>query len=386
MTLARRMWLASAALALLVGAAFVALRAPGRAESAANAHAEPPADTLQAVAENRGLVRSVTYRPSARVQFRHRLHALDGVEADLVFRLGEDPNASVPSDVPPERQMAIFDTALDLADFRFSKELLDPNSAASEHKQRLLQRRARLGLVSPPLIIPRPELEDPLRGHGRVRVDLGEGYSTTDGFYHALDFRLALHDWGDPSAGYPETLSINFLPVRFRHLIEEKRLELEEASLISITSLVPMDVFDRSFSWHARLGADRIHDTGCDDCLTGIMEAGGGVAADLFDNGVIAFLNFNTALRGLGPIHGGIADLPLRLGIGPKAGLRLRPSPNLVLVARGDLLYLPAQDPNLTWTADATLRWMYSPNVALSLHGEAFPDGSFGTVSSSLYF
>ena len=41
---------------------------------------------------------------------------------------------------------------------------------------------------------------------------------------------------------------------------------------------------------------------------------------------------------------------------------------------------------NLTWAADATLRWLYSPNVALSLHGEVFPDGGFGTVSSSLYF
>jgi hypothetical protein len=42
--------LIAGALALLVGAAFVALRAPGRAESAANAHAEPPAETLQAEA------------------------------------------------------------------------------------------------------------------------------------------------------------------------------------------------------------------------------------------------------------------------------------------------------------------------------------------------
>lgn len=345
-----------------------------------------PADTLRAVADNPGLVRAITYRPSTRVQFRRRLGALDAGEAGLVFRLGVDPDAPLPPRASPERQMAILDTALDLVDYRHGKELLTPTSAASALKQRLLQRRARLQIASPPLVIPTPELDNPLRGHDRARLDLGEGYSTRSGFYHALDLRVALHDWSDPSAGYPETLSINFLPLRLRHYVEQRRLELEEASLISITSLVPMDVFDRSISWHAHVGARRIHDAGCDDCLTGVAEAGGGVAAGWFRDGLLGFMNFNTALSGLGPIEGGIAGWPLRVGVGPKAGLRLRPSPELVGVLRGDLQYLPAQTPAFTWAASATLRWMYRHDVALSLEAQAFPNGELIQAASSLYF
>jgi hypothetical protein len=345
-----------------------------------------PADTLRAVAKNPGLIRSITYRPSTRVQFRRRLADLDEAEAELVFRLGEDPGAPLPSSASPERQMAILDTALDLIAFRHGKELLEPASAASARAQRLQSRRARLGLISPALVIPVPELDNPLRGHERVRLDLGEGYSTRAGFYHSLDLRLALHDWSDPSAGYPETLSISFLPIRLRHYIERQRLELEQASLIAITSLVPMDVFDQSISWHAHVGAARIHDSGCDDCFAGLIEAGGGIAGGLFDDGVLGFLNFNTALAGLGPIEGGIGGWPLRIGAGPKAGLRLRPLPELVATLRGDLQYLPAQTPTWTWAASATLRWMYRHDFALSLEAQAFPSGDFLQAASTLYF
>lgn len=345
-----------------------------------------PADTLRAISENPGLVRSVTYRPSTRAQFRHRLQALEGAEAEQVFLLGEDPDAPLPASTSPERQMAILDTALDLYDFRYSKELLDPGSEASRLKQRVLRRRARLGLRSPPLAIPTPAHENPLVGHGRARLGLGEGYSTRDGFFHALDLRLALHDFSDPSAGYPETLSISFLPLRFRHYIEAERLSLEQASLVSITSLVPMDAFDRSLSWHAHVGATRLHDAGCDECLAAVVEAGGGIAGALFDKGVIAFANMNTALHALGPIDGGLGGLPLRLGVGPKAGLRLRPFPELVALLAGDALYLPAQAPTFTWSASLTLRWMYSRDVALSLEAAGHPNGSSAQAASTLYF
>ena len=345
-----------------------------------------PADTLRAIADNPGLVASITYRPSTRVQFRRRLGALDAAEAELVFRLGEEPDTLLPEALSAERRMAILDTALDLVDFRHGKELLEPTSAASQLKQRLLQRRARLGIPSPPLVIPRPELENPLRGHERGRLDLGEGHSSRAGFYHALDLRLALHDWSDPSAGYPETLSINFLPLRLRYYIERQRLELEEASLISITSLVPMDEFDHSLSWHARLGTGRIHDDGCDDCFAAVAEAGGGIAGGAWGDGVLAFINANTALHGLGPIDGGLGGLPLRLGVGPKAGLRLRPLPELVAVLRADFLYLPAQQPNYSWMGSATVRWMYSQDFALSLETQLHPNGRYVQAASSLYF
>src|SRR5690606_26715011 len=117
-----------------------------------------PVDTLRALAQNRGLIRAITYRPSTRVQFRRRLADLDADEAELVFQLGEDPGTPLPASASVERQRAMLDTALDLVAFRNAKELLDPASEASARSQRLLSRRARLGVVSPPLVIPAPAL------------------------------------------------------------------------------------------------------------------------------------------------------------------------------------------------------------------------------------
>ena len=93
---------------------------------------------MRAVADNPGLIRSITYRPSTRVQFRRRLSRLDATESELVFQLGEDAGAPLPPAASPERQMAIIDTALDLVAFRHGEELLDPGSEASAHQQRLL--------------------------------------------------------------------------------------------------------------------------------------------------------------------------------------------------------------------------------------------------------
>jgi len=282
--------------------------------------------------------------------------------------------------------MHIFDTALDLVDFRFSKRLLDPTSPESAFKQRLLSRRASLRIPSSPLHVSAHELDNPLLGHAVERWDLAAGYSSRQGFYQALDLRLALHDWSDPSAGYPDALSISFLPMRLRYYVERRRPELEELSLISITSLVPIDRFDHSISWHARLGSARIHDAGCADCLTGSAEVGGGFAVGAFDQGLLFFIHLNTSISGLGPIAGGILGWPLRLGVGPKAGLRLRFNPNLIGVLHADWLYLPTQTPRASWDGAATLRWMYSHDFAVSAESQLYPNGAFFQLASSLYF
>jgi hypothetical protein len=117
-----------------------------------------------------------------------------------------------------------------------------------------------------------------------------------------------------------------------------------------------------------------------------VAEAGGGIAGGVLDDGVLAFVNANTALYGLGPIDGGLGGLPLRLGVGPKAGLRLRPVPELVAVLRADVLYLPAQSPTFTWSGSATLRWMYRQNFAVSLETQIHPSGRYVQAASSLYF
>jgi hypothetical protein len=61
-------------------------------------------------------------------------------------------------------------------------------------------------------------------------------------------------------------------------------------------------------------------------------------------------------------------------------------TPELIGVLRGDGLYLPLQSPGFTWSASATLRWMYTHGFALSLEAQKHPRGLFAQAASSLYF
>jgi hypothetical protein len=345
-----------------------------------------PAATVQALAANPGLVRKISYRPSTRSQFEQRVAALAGEEVDAVFRLGKDPSAPLPQHFTTERAVRVLDTALDLADFRYNKELLDADSPESAIKQRLLVRRAELLVPSEPLAVRVPALENPLLGHDTRRLDLGVGYFEPYGGYYTLGGRLALHDLSDPSAGFPETLAIEFLPTELRYYIERERPSLEEASFIAITSVSPLNRFDRSFSWNLRVGAARLHDDGCKECLVGRLELGAGFALSALAHGVTFYANLDNELSGLGPIHGGLGELPLRFGIGPKLGVRLRYTERLVSLLEGHLFALPFQEPKLTWDGSFITRWMYARNFGVAVQGQLFPSGASLQAASTFYF
>lgn len=345
-----------------------------------------PAATVQALAANPGLVRKISYRPSTRSQFEQRVAALEGEEVDAVFQLGKDPTSPLPQHFTTARSVQVLDTALDLADFRYNKQLLDADSPESAIKQRLLVRRAELLVPSEPLAVRVPVLENPLLGHDARRLDLGVGYLQPKGGYYTLEGRLALHDLSDPSVGFPETLAIEFLPTRLRYYLERQRPSLEEASLIAITSVSPLNRFDRSFSWNLRVGAARLHDDGCRQCLVGKLELGAGFALSTLSHGLTVYANLDNELLGLGPIHGGLAELPLRFGIGPKLGLRLRYTEQLVSLLEGHVFALPFQAPKFSWDGSFVTRWMYARNFGAALEGQAFPSGASVQGTSTFYF
>ncbi|HYG65996.1 MAG TPA: DUF4105 domain-containing protein, partial [Anaeromyxobacteraceae bacterium] len=155
-----------------------------------------PADTVQALFANPGLVRAVHWRPSIRTQFEARLAKLSGEGRAAVVRLAADPRANV--SLPPAEAAAALDAALDHVDMLGGTDLLlggDPE--ALRRRQVLLERRAALRLPSPPLDLPIPEDRRPDRGHASSRVGLGGGAARHGGPAVLLDLRLALHDLGD---------------------------------------------------------------------------------------------------------------------------------------------------------------------------------------------
>ncbi len=279
----------------------------------------------------------------------------------------------------------MLDTALDLVDLRFADELVfEPGSDAAALKQALLVRRAALGVSSPVLEVS-PASAPVHLTHGPSRLGIGLGVYSSGTFFLQYDFRPALHDLGDPPAGYPETFHLEFLPARVRFdLGDDNRLGLERFSLVNVWSLNPVTRFEHDASWHFSAGATTLRDAGCRACTVATAETGGGGAVSLAHDGLVLYVTGDTALFA-GPGLRGWADMPVWLGVGPGAGVRFRPCDTLVALATGRWLWLPWQGPRSTWEAEGHVRWQVAFRLAIDLSVRVQPASTEVLLSTFLY-
>jgi hypothetical protein len=351
-----------------------------------------PADTIKALEMNPGLVVKVSYRPSLRTTFRARVAKLAPADQALVETLADDAGAALPADLPPARAIAILDATQDLIDMRHARELLaSPDGEAAHEKQRLMERRAEILAPSDDPEVAPPWAKEPRRGHASRRVSLGGGADLDGRPSLVLGFRLALHDLADPADGYPDASGLEFLPTRLRVRRDDDghaAVLLDEALLVRVVSLTPWDRFDLRTSWHFEVGASRVDDRGCprhDGCVGGHVAFGAGPSFGSDGGGVLFYL-MGDAVVDAAPHLSGIADGPLRAGVGPSAGLRLRFGADVALLVSGGWWWLPAQEPFAAWRADATLRVSPGHDFGIELTAGTRAAETSGAVSLLKYF
>ena len=344
-----------------------------------------PADTLRALHRNPGLVRAVHYRPSIRSQFRTRVASLSPSAADAVESLAMDPDAPIPTG-DGDAGAAILDAAVDLVDLRHFRDLVTGKDPAVAHvRQRLLERRSAIPVTSPPLEVPVPQDRAPHLGHGSSRAGMGGGVSREEGPFAALDLRLALHDLGDPPEGHPDLSQLEFLPARIRFFTDSGRLEVDEVHLVRVVTLNPWDRFDRRPSWKFRIGASTVRDGGCDACLAGVAELGGGVAAVGLLGGVDLLVTADLALEGARALSG-IEGAGVRVGLGPSALLRARAGRVLSLLGTAGWRWLPWAAPDRTWTLGASARLHLGTRLSIALEARRTPADADGSAVLFAYF
>lgn len=331
-----------------------------------------PADTLKAVASVPGLVRRIDFRPSARTQLAARTQQLSGEERSWVKRIADDPTVEFPAAIDETRQILVLDAAADLIDVRFAKDFIDGgadrDTEGARRKQALLTRRAAIGRPSPELEISTPWHEQPDTGHPSRRLTLGGGYAGERGAFSTVRMRLAMHDLADSSRGYPDTTRLEFAPTTLRIWLPDNRVALEDFYLVRVANLAPVTRFNQRLSWRMDAGMRRVYDQGCDDCLAGHAELGGGLTFGLGRDRLLFYLMSDVVL-GWGPDVDGVRQTGFRGGIGPGAGLRIRWMPDLISLATGAWHWLPDQPSLAEWQARFTTRWSFTQNMAINLEG-----------------
>ncbi len=340
-----------------------------------------PAETVKVLYTVPGLVKAVHYRPSMRSTFRRRIEDLGSLELDVVEALATNPDAPL-GGLSNDRLVKVFDAALDLVDLRYAKEILDDkDSLGAKLKQRLMERRAELGLTSEDLTFELPSGELPHLSHGAARFGYSFGATNHRQEFIGLDYRLSLHDLADSTIGYPEFAQLEFLHGRFAYWMQDRKIRLEEGSLLKILSLNPWSRFDQKPSWKVAVGVTRNHDSGCPDCTFGSMELGSGFA---FGQRVTFFTTLDARLLALR--FTGDEGPKVRFSLGPSSGLRIRFSDRVISVTSGNLGWLPFNHPKVTWAAESTFRIQYTQNASLTLEGRVNPLGSSAMIGTYIYY
>lgn len=325
-----------------------------------------PSNTIKALYQTKNLVKSVHYRPSLRIQFEHRLSKMSSDTKNLVKLLFNKPKHKISNRSKKEIATAL-DAAEDLVDLKHSKELYHKtDTKAAKLKQKLMQRRADLGITSEPLNIPIPWHKRPDKGHGFRRVGLGFGYQEKNHWLQSFDFRWSLHDLLDSADGYPELLSIEFFPLSFFVDHSQSKIELDNFSLIRIQSLVPISSYEKSFSWRLDIGATSFEK---DDDERGVAAKGifgFGLSFSTISQRFTFFTLLDTHLL-IGDEIEGIEDSVVRLGFGPSAGLRINWHRKLNTLIEGHYIYLPKQEPFSMVEITSSMRFSIHTNLALDL-------------------
>lgn len=207
-----------------------------------------PSETLKALMHE-GLVRKVTFRPSASTQFYHQLNLLNKEEEKAAKELFFDKKS--PPEFEPERKSLVYDTVLSLVDYKYAADVLKGEEKAQALKRPLLIARSKIPVRSKELDFSYKFPEAPHLGHGQKRVALSyasrEGKNLVD-----LEWRFAFHDILDNVVGYPPKTSLEIMKAHIR--TDGQDYQLRDFSLLDVRTLGKWDIYNKAASWKLKLG------------------------------------------------------------------------------------------------------------------------------------
>ncbi len=256
-----------------------------------------PADTLRAVANSPGLVRSISIEPSVLTKFLVRYNDLSRKQravVDQLFskkikvsQLSKQPSAASAAD-----QTRILDTLLELIDF---DDRVAGSSLGEKHtslRQEVLISRSKLKLKPKQINYNSPS-KQPHLGHESSQIGLGVGsYETSDEFLD-LVWRPALHELLALDEGYSENLEIGFFHTNLRYQPEQKTLYLKEYSLIRIWSLPTTPWVIKQPAWTLDIGMESV-EKNCSHaqsvCQRYFINTGTGYTEDFFSKSIVLYL------------------------------------------------------------------------------------------------
>ena len=221
-----------------------------------------PADTVQTLFQQAGLITRIHFRPSVRAAFEQRYRGLGEKSKKSLRQFAKDESVEAlvsVSDLSEKRDR--LDAAMDYLDYRYPKEILQKQGKYF-FKKEVLARRASLGEASEALNVAPPWAEAPHDAQGSRRFGFGYREWNRQGSY-LLDFKFALHDLLDPRLGYPPTSQITMGDLGSAYNLDTREIALDRAIFYEVISLAPVDDFTNGASWRLKFSNERGFENNC---------------------------------------------------------------------------------------------------------------------------
>jgi hypothetical protein len=319
-----------------------------------------PSDGVRMIAEQPGLVKETTFRPSRSTKIRRGRQALSADERSWLARIATDPSLAQSeafTAMPPRRRSLVLDVASDYLLYRAATE--ENTALYQERNKAVLIARSKVKVPAAPIALT-PVAGPPEQGHKIIRAGLGVGAREGE-FFSELNFRFAFHDLLDPQYGYTPDAQIEALGVALRHYPRNDRTRLERLTLVNILSLSPMDALFQSPSWKVSTGLETIRHNDCRFCRIGNFTLGLGAAGEsswLKREVYFAFAELATE-------SGRVFNGNFRLGGGATVGTLIDITDRWKFTVSGTYLNFPVGEKSKEWRVAVQQRYALYQNIAL---------------------
>lgn len=200
------------------------------------------------------IINNTFYRPSKRTILLKYEELIDKEHIRIPLMLvSSDMNVTdVLSDkeIDAQQKMYILEASIELLEYSFSKSKIEKEKYLKLFHT-ISSARAALGqgnmldIKTPP---------NPIESHQAIRASIGGGFREGKkiGF---LGLRPAYHDLEDSSYGFLRGTQIEFLNLELSY--SQNKLDVEDATILSIVSLAQRSEFFENLSWRTKFGWDK---------------------------------------------------------------------------------------------------------------------------------
>jgi len=236
-----------------------------------------PSDTIREMVSREGLLKQSVYRPSAATKLRYKVEMNEPKVQDVAIDLARDASDEDElNKLDLTKQARAIDLAYEFQTYTRIKEQ-DEAKERKDDAWKLLSKRSKIS-VSDTLFPPTPAVR-PDQGHKTVMASVGAGWMK-DRVVADYTFRPAFHALSDYQPGYVLGSQIKFLELNLRQA-EGKGVDVENFTLLNITSLSPRDKFFKSLSWHVEVEGRRVRKSESEDFFVGDLSTGFGYSYEL---------------------------------------------------------------------------------------------------------